>query len=128
MKSFLLKIYYFGNLPLSDIENNQEKIRQVEWDAIKEFIPSKSDFLDVGCGTGYSMRKASDELNCNSFGIDPDPGAHGVGRYSNDSTIGLNIKKGFAEKIDYEDESFDVVYCSHVLEHVDDENATHCAE
>ena len=121
MKKLLLKIYYFGNLSKDKIEENQERIRQVEWDALKKYIPAKSKFLDVGCGTGYAMRKATDELACKSFGVDPDPGAHGVGRYSDNSTLGLSIKKGFAEKIDYEDETFDVVYCSHVLEHVNDE-------
>ena len=68
------------------------------------------------------MRKATEELDCISFGVDPDPGAHGVGRYSDNSTSGLSIKKGFAEKIDYDDGTFDVVYCSHVLEHVNDEH------
>ena len=121
MKKFLLKTYYFGNLSKNKIEENKEKIRQVEWDALKKHIPRKSKFLDVGCGTGYAMRKATDELACVSFGVDPEPGAHGVGRYSDNSTLGLSIKKGFAEKIDYDDETFDVVYCSHVLEHVNDE-------
>ena len=121
LKKLLLRIYYFGNLSKNKTEQNQEKIRQVEWDAIKQFIPSKSKFLDVGCGTGYAMRKAKDDLDCICFGVDPEPGAHGVGRYSDNSTSGLSIKKGYAEKIDYDDETFDVVYCSHVLEHVNDE-------
>lgn len=122
MKKTLLKLYYFGNLKSEISEHNQEKIRQVEWEAIKSYIKFGSKFLDVGCGSGFSMNKASKELNCTSYGIDPDPGAFGVGRYSNQSTIGLNIKKGSAEKIDFDDESFDVVYCSHVLEHVNNEN------
>ena len=122
MKNKLLAIYYFGNLSKNEIEENQEKIREVEWNAVKTHIPEKSKFLDVGCGTGYAMRKATKELDCISFGVDPEPGAHGVGRYSDNSTSGLSIKKGFGEKIDYEDQFFDVVYCSHVLEHVKDEN------
>ena len=121
MKKTLLKLYYFGNLNTKISEENQEKIRQVEWEAIKSYIKRGSKFLDVGCGSGFSIKKASNELNCTCYGIDPDPGAYGVGRYSDKSTIGLNIKKGFAEKIDFVDESFDIVYCSHVLEHVNDE-------
>ena len=124
MKNILLKLYYFGNLKSEISEQNQEKIRQIEWDAVKGYIVNGSKFLDVGCGSGYSMRKASNELNCICSGIDPDPGAFGVGRYSNQSTIGLNIKKGSAEKIDFKDESFDIVYCSHVLEHVNNENGS----
>ena len=121
MKKFLFRIYYFGSLSQDLIEKKSEKIRQVEWEAVKEFIPQNSKFLDVGCGTGYAMRKAMEDLNCKSFGVDPEPGAHGVGRYSDNPTSGLSIKKGFAEKIDYNDEAFDVVYCSHVLEHVNNE-------
>lgn len=124
MKKILLKIYYFAALRKPEIEKNQEIIREVEWESIKKHIKYNSIFLDVGCGTGFSMRKAKDEFNCNSYGIDPDPGGHGVGRYSSNSTHGLNIKKGFAEKIDFQDNSFDVVYCSHVLEHVNEEEAS----
>lgn len=120
-KSALLKIYYLPMLPKAAADANQKKIRDTEWDAIKEFIPKGAKFLDVGCGAGYAMKKASDELNCDSFGIDPDPGGHGVGRYNTGSTSGLRIKRAEAEALPFDDNTFDVVYCSHVLEHVKDE-------
>lgn len=122
MKKLLLNIYYFGNLPKDRIEVHQEAIRSTEWEAVEDFIPEGSKFLDVGCGAGYAMRKAKENKGCEVFGIDPDPGAHGVGRYSDDSTEGLNIVKGSAEELPYPDQTFDVVYCSHVLEHVEDES------
>jgi ubiquinone/menaquinone biosynthesis C-methylase UbiE len=47
-----------------------------------------------------------------------------VGRYSSDATTGLRIVKGEAEALPFENDSFDLVYCSHVLEHVKDEVAS----
>lgn len=121
VKSILLKIYNWGFLPKDKVDENQRKIREVEWNAVKPYIPPKSKFLDVGCGAGYSMKKACGELECECYGIDPTPGGHGVGRYSKlDSS--LIILQGVSEKIPFESKSFDVVYSSHVLEHVDDEH------
>lgn len=120
LKSALLKLYNFPFLSKEKVDKNQQIIRDTEWNAIKPFIPAGSRFLDVGCGTGYSMMKAK-ELNCTCYGIDPDPGRHGVGRYKDDTSTDLIIVKGNAEKLPYTDNEFDVVYCSHVLEHVDDE-------
>ena len=120
VKSFLLKIYYFGKLSGSREDANQKIIRDAEWDAIKKHIPSDSIFLDVGCGAGYALRKAG-EMGCSVFGIDPDPGSHGVGRYDEDYIKDANIVQAFAESIPFPDHNFDVVYSSHVLEHVTDE-------
>lgn len=120
VKQFLLKLYYFSSLSKEKTDYYQRKIRNTEWDAIKQYIPNKSKFLDVGCGAGYSLIKAQEELECLCFGVDPDPGGHGVGRY-NELDSELNIKKGVSENLPFEDESFDVVFCSHVLEHVIDE-------
>jgi ubiquinone/menaquinone biosynthesis C-methylase UbiE len=122
IKDFLLKLYYLPQLSKEATDANQRVIRDIEWDAIKKYIPAKAKFLDVGCGAGYAMKKAIDELECNCFGIDPNPGAHGVGRYNADSKLGLNIVAGFSESLPYNDNEFDVVYSSHVLEHVNDEH------
>lgn len=121
MKQFLLRLYYFASLSKQEADRNQKEIRNVEWDAIKDSISKGGKFLDVGCGAGYAMRKAKEEFGCQCFGIDPDPGAHGVGRYDPNSPSGLDIVQGFAESLPYADNEFDVVYCSHVLEHVNDE-------
>lgn len=121
MKKLLLKIYYFGNLSKPKIEKNQQQIRDIEWQAIADFIPNEAKFLDVGCGAGYAMMKAKEEKRCTVEGVDPEPGAHGVGRY-----VALNkdveITQGFSEDLPYLNESFDIVYSSHVLEHVQDES------
>ena len=114
-------MYYFAELSKGKTEINQTTIRATEWNAVVSHISKNCKFLDVGCGTGYAMRKAQKELDCECFGVDPVPGAHGVGRNSKESIDGLNIVQGFSEELPYDNESFDVVYCSHVLEHVNDE-------
>ncbi|MCB0538919.1 MAG: class I SAM-dependent methyltransferase [Bacteroidetes bacterium] len=116
-----------GNLiywPISSkdkVEKYQEIIRDEEWEAIEQYIPVASKFLDVGCGAGYSLMKAKNNRKCEVVGIDPEPGAHGVGRYNGLKTENTEILQGFSENLPFEDEQFDVVYSSHVLEHVNDE-------
>lgn len=120
--SFLKSLFWYPISSKDKIEIYQERIRQMEWNAIKSFIPKSSTFLDVGCGAGYSLMKAYTEFDCHIQGIDPEPGAHGVGRYTEDLWKERPIIQGHAESLPFPNASFDVVYSSHVLEHVDSEN------
>ena len=121
LKSFLLKIYNYPLLSKENTNQNQKKIRDVEWEAVKPFI-KRGKFLDVGCGAGYAMQRAQEDTNSEAFGIDPDPMGHGVGRQgSNFKVKAENIQKAFAESIPFADGMFDTVYSSHVLEHVNNE-------
>ena len=103
------------------VEKYQKIIRDKEWSEIKKYIPENSVFLDVGCGAGDNLLRAKRQLNCSVRGVDPAPGEQGVGRYMLSDLDGIKIDKGFAEKLPYENETFDVVFCSHVLEHVNNE-------
>jgi ubiquinone/menaquinone biosynthesis C-methylase UbiE len=119
---FIGKLIYSTLSSKSKVENIQQKIRDVEWQSILKYIDENSSFLDVGCGAGYAMQKAQKDKNCIITGVDPEPNKHGVGRYEKDRiSIDLQILKGFSENLPLENESFDVVYSSHVLEHVNDE-------
>lgn len=116
------KIIYCLVSDQNKIEHLQQQIRDMEWAAIVDEIPHKSSFLDVGCGAGYAMYKAKTEKECSIYGIDPDPGGHGVGRFFGQfPTETISIHKGFAEELPFETNTVDVVYSSHVLEHVNDE-------
>jgi SAM-dependent methyltransferase len=92
-------------------------IRNAEWDSVKQYIPKKSKFLDIGCGSGFSMMKAIEDRECNAIGIDPKPLMWGVkfNEYHNEDLV---IKQGDAEQLPFENNSFEVVFSSHVLEHV----------
>lgn len=126
MKKILLKLYYFGNNKKEKINSLQKTIRNIEWESIVDFIPENSSFLDVGSGSGYSMELAEKQKHCKVTGIDPNPNTYGVGRNWENSSIfnpKYKIDKGDGVNLPYDDNSFDVVFSSHVLEHV--ENKEH---
>jgi len=121
-KNFLYKILTITLLPKDKTNHYQMLARNTEWQAIKDFIPHGSKFLDVGCGAGYSMKRAEEDCHCNVFGIDPEPMSHGVGRIGSNYKIEMEkITRAVSESIPFENENFDVVYSSHVLEHVTSE-------
>ena len=119
LKSFVSKIFWSSFSSKKKIEKYQKIIRDSEWSDLKQYIPQNIKFLDVGCGSGDNLYRAKDELSCDVFGIDPMPGSHGVGRFSeNQLEATITIEQGFSENLPYKDNFFDVVFCSHVLEHV----------
>lgn len=122
MKEKILKFFLLTVSSKKNIEIYQERIRLLEWDAIKPYIPSNSSFLDVGCGAGYSLVKAHQDCACMVQGVDPAPGEHGVGRFTEDLWRERPIIQASAEDLPFPDNSFDVVYSSHVLEHVRSES------
>ena len=70
------------------------------------------------------MELAQRDKNCEVFGIDPEPNAHGVGRNWNNTEqyrSKMNIEQGFGESLPYDNKKFDVIYSSHVLEHTNNE-------
>ena len=117
-------IIYWPISKKEKVEKYQLNIRDHEWKAIYKYLISQSNFLDIGCGAGYAMMRAKNELNCSVIGIDPNPGNHGVGRYIKKLVEKVEIKKGVAENLPYENNSFSNVYSSHVLEHVNNEKKT----
>lgn len=123
MSNLLKKIFWYPFNSPERIDELQEKIRLIEWNSFEKHVKVDSRFLDVGCGAGHNLQLARDNKKCSVFGIDPHPGAHGVGRFDK-TPINTAIQQGIAENLPFESASFDTVFCSHVLEHVNDEEQT----
>lgn len=75
---------------------------------VVEYSNQRENLLDVGCGTGYFMSKISSVVK-NVEGVDP---------HTYQTQKFGNIFKGEAENLPFDEESFDVVTCLDVLEHV----------
>jgi len=75
------------------------------------FKPERT--LDVGCAKGFLV-KALDELGVDAYGIDPS--VYAVSNAHPD--VGDKINLDSAQSIPYPDNTFDVVTCFDVMEHV----------
>lgn len=73
--------------------------------------------LDVGCGEGFTLARFKKEKIGKSYeGIEVDEQAIALGKKLYPT---LNIKKGDIYDLPYKSNSFDLVVCTEVLEHLD---------
>ena len=76
--------------------------------------------LDVGCGGGFSCEFMAKKGTI-TYGIDSSAKCiKAAQRHSCENSLDINYKIGVAEKLPYQDHTFDVVICVDVLEHVSD--------
>lgn len=78
--------------------------------------------LDVGCGGGAACEFAA-KLGAQVSGIDLSPNSIKAAQdHAIKSNLKIDYQSGIAEKLPYDDNTFDMVLCFDVLEHVDDWN------
>ncbi|NES76289.1 MULTISPECIES: bifunctional 2-polyprenyl-6-hydroxyphenol methylase/3-demethylubiquinol 3-O-methyltransferase UbiG [Okeania] len=76
--------------------------------------------LDVGCGGGFSCEFMA-KRGAIIYGIDSSAKCIEVAqKHSGENSLDINYKIGIAESLPYENNTFDVVICVDVLEHVSD--------
>jgi len=76
-----------------------------------------STIIDVGCGEGFTLSRLQEEkVGKVLSGVDNLDTAIKLGKKINPS---LKIKKGDIYKLPYKDNSFDLVLCMEVLEHLE---------
>ena len=91
-----------------------------EWDVhtkitdasmIKYINGSFKNVLDVGCGTGYAMRKFK-EMGIDPIGITLDDNEYKAHKFN-----GYDVRVMDMSFLDFEDEEFELIWCRHSLEH-----------
>jgi len=89
----------------------------LEWICLRLQTPdSRLRILDVGCGTGANIEMLSQYGQAE--GVDVSDDALDFCRRK-----GLNVKKGLAEQLPFDDAAFDVTTALDVIEHLDDDVA-----
>lgn len=74
--------------------------------------------LDVGCGEGFTLKKLQEKkIGKNNVGIDNSTDAIKIGKKIYPE---VDLQKGSIYDIQFKDNSFDLVLCTEVLEHLDD--------
>lgn len=83
-------------------------------------LASTSRVLEVGCGTGNYISALEAMFGCSCCGIDPSEQMLVKGR---EQSPRVHFQMGKAEKLDFPDESFDLVLSVDVIHHVQDRTA-----
>lgn len=79
---------------------------------IQRYKPS-GNFLDIGTNMGFFLRNAKGR-QWNLFGVEPSPALSEMAR----RYFGLNVKTGFLDNTNFQNDFFDVITMTDVFEHI----------
>lgn len=109
-------------LPLYDVVHHVFGLRPIHQEMITlAELRDGHRVLDVGCGTGNLLRSTGQRYrNVDLVGLDPDPKAlTRAGRKARRAGLTARLDRGFAQDLPYPDGSFDRVFSSLMLHHLD---------
>jgi SAM-dependent methyltransferase len=109
-------------LPLYDVVHHVFGLRPVHQEMITlAALRDGHRVLDVGCGTGNLLRSTGKRhRDLDLVGLDPDPRALArAGRKARRAGLTMRLDRGFAQELPYPDDSFDRVFSSLMLHHLD---------
>jgi SAM-dependent methyltransferase len=109
-------------LPLYDVVHHVFGLRPIHQEMITlAALRDGHRVLDVGCGTGNLLRSTGKRhRNLDLVGLDPDPRALArAGRMARRAGLTVRLDRGFAQELPYPDDSFDRVFSSLMLHHLD---------
>ena len=82
----------------------------------------KVELLDIGCGGGFLSEEFA-KIGFDVSGIDPSKNSIEVAqKHANEHNLKINYVHGYGEKLPFESNSFSIVTCCDVFEHVADLN------
>jgi ubiquinone/menaquinone biosynthesis C-methylase UbiE len=109
-------------LPLYDVAHHVFGLRPIHQQMITlAGLRDGHRVLDVGCGTGNLLRSTGKRHpKAELFGLDPDPKALvRARRKARRAGVTVRLDRGFAQELPYPDDSFDRVFSSLMLHHLD---------
>jgi ubiquinone/menaquinone biosynthesis C-methylase UbiE len=94
-----------------------------QYESVCSFVNSGESVLDVGCGEGTLTVMLSEKGGLASGTDISKPNVEEAKKYAKSLNLNIPFQVADLEHQPYPDESFDVVVCSHVLEHIPDFDA-----
>tara|TARA_B100001057_G_scaffold93106_1_gene89450 strand:- start:593 stop:1483 length:891 start_codon:yes stop_codon:yes gene_type:complete len=105
---------FVNSLEIDGLKKTYEKCISL---ALKN-LESKSNFLEIGCGSGYMMEVALNLGFKNVEGVEPSKLAIDAAN----ENIKKKIKHGVFNKNDFKENSYDLIFIAMIIEHVTDIN------
>lgn len=116
----LFRYYYAGHYVCYTKSGLADDIREQylcksRYRSLKHLMPARGRFLDVGCSYGYFLSYLQNNTDWEAYGCEPSKEMASLA-----SSRGLRVKATTLAHAGYPSHFFDMVYMSHVLEHVPD--------
>lgn len=105
----------YNPLALKYAQNRRINPRVIEHLVISGKISPSSLVLEVGCGTGNYISTIEEEVHCSCWGCDP---SQQMLSEAGNKSKNLHLQHGRAEKLEYPENTFDLIYTVDVIHHV----------